>query len=47
MARLRLELPEALSFEEGAAIACGTGTAYGLVRLLDGYAALIEKHGRQ
>src|SRR5437588_1345321 len=28
-------LPEALSFEEGAAVSCGTGTAYGALRRLD------------
>lgn len=30
-----VELPESLSFETGAAIACGTGTAYGALRRLD------------
>jgi threonine dehydrogenase-like Zn-dependent dehydrogenase len=30
-----VELPEALSFEEGAAIACGTGTAYAALKRLD------------
>jgi len=28
-------LPESLSFEEGAAISCGTGTAYGALKRLD------------
>ena len=28
-------LPDALSFEEGAAVSCGTGTAYGALRRLD------------
>src|SRR5437588_5407865 len=28
-------LPETLSFEEGAAVSCGTGTAYGALRRLD------------
>jgi len=28
-------LPEALTFEEGAAVSCGTGTAYGALRRLD------------
>ena len=28
-------LPDAISFEEGAAISCGTGTAYGALRRLD------------
>ena len=28
-------LPDALSFEEGAAISCGTGTAYGALKRLD------------
>ena len=28
-------LPEALSFEEGAAVSCGTGTAYGALKRLD------------
>ena len=31
-ARTLVELPEALSFAEGAAVACGTGTAYGALR---------------
>jgi D-arabinose 1-dehydrogenase-like Zn-dependent alcohol dehydrogenase len=30
-----VELPEALSFAEGAAIACGTGTAYAALKRLD------------
>lgn len=30
-----VELPEELSFEEGAAIACGTGTAYAALKRLD------------
>jgi threonine dehydrogenase-like Zn-dependent dehydrogenase len=33
-ARTLVPLPEALSFETGAAIACGTGTAYGALRRL-------------
>ena len=28
-------LPDALSFEEGAAISCGTGTAYAALRRID------------
>src|SRR3989442_15409712 len=28
-------LPDSLSFEEGAAISCGTGTAYGALKRLD------------
>jgi D-arabinose 1-dehydrogenase-like Zn-dependent alcohol dehydrogenase len=28
-------LPDALSFEEGAAVSCGTGTAYGALRRID------------
>lgn len=31
-ARTLVELPEELSFSEGAAVACGTGTAYGALR---------------
>src|SRR5207253_3554392 len=31
-ARTIVELPEELSFAEGAAVACGTGTAYGALR---------------
>ncbi len=34
-ARTLVLLPEPLSFEEGAAIACGTGTAYGALKRLD------------
>jgi threonine dehydrogenase-like Zn-dependent dehydrogenase len=34
-ARTLLPLPEALSFEEGAAVACGTGTAYMALKRLD------------
>jgi threonine dehydrogenase-like Zn-dependent dehydrogenase len=34
-ARTMVPLPEALSFEEGAAISCGTGTAWGALRRLD------------
>jgi threonine dehydrogenase-like Zn-dependent dehydrogenase len=34
-ARPLVPLPEAVSFEEGAAISCGTGTAYGAVKRLD------------
>ncbi|HEV8617129.1 MAG TPA: zinc-binding dehydrogenase, partial [Methylomirabilota bacterium] len=34
-ARTCVPLPEALSFEEGAAISCGTGTAYGALKRLD------------
>ena len=30
-----VELPEALSFQEGAAISCGTGTAYAALKRLD------------
>ena len=33
-ARTNVELPEALSFAEGAAVACGTGTAYGALKRL-------------
>jgi len=33
--RTLVPLPEALSFEEGAAISCGTGTAYGALKRLD------------
>src|SRR5437867_12997164 len=28
-------MPDAISFEEGAAISCGTGTAYGALKRLD------------
>ncbi len=34
-ARTLVKLPEALSWEVGAAIACGTGTAYGALRRMD------------
>src|SRR2546423_9660055 len=34
-ARTLVPLPEELSFEEGAAISCGTGTAYGALKRLD------------
>ncbi len=34
-ARTLVALPEALSFETGAAIACGTGTAYGALRRMN------------
>ena len=34
-ARTLVELPDELSFEEGAAISCGTGTAYGALKRLD------------
>jgi len=34
-ARTLVPLPEAVSFEEGAAISCGTGTAYGALKRLD------------
>jgi D-arabinose 1-dehydrogenase-like Zn-dependent alcohol dehydrogenase len=34
-ARTLVPLPDALSFEEGAAISCGTGTAYGALKRLD------------
>ncbi len=34
-ARTLVLLPDALSFEEGAAISCGTGTAYGALKRLD------------
>ncbi len=34
-ARTLVELPDALSFETGAAIACGTGTAYGAIRRMN------------
>jgi threonine dehydrogenase-like Zn-dependent dehydrogenase len=34
-ARTCVPLPEPLSFEEGAAISCGTGTAYGALKRLD------------
>src|SRR5439155_227533 len=34
-ARTLVPLPDALSFEEGAAVSCGTGTAYGALKRLD------------
>lgn len=34
-ARTLVDLPESLSFETGAAISCGTGTAYGALRRLN------------
>ena len=34
-ARTLVSLPDELSFEEGAAISCGTGTAYGALKRLD------------
>src|SRR5215510_12098718 len=34
-ARTLVPLPEEISFEEGAAISCGTGTAYGALKRLD------------
>jgi threonine dehydrogenase-like Zn-dependent dehydrogenase len=34
-ARTLVPLPDSLSFEEGAAISCGTGTAYGALKRLD------------
>ena len=34
-ARTNVPLPEELSFEEGAAVSCGTGTAYGALKRLD------------
>jgi (R,R)-butanediol dehydrogenase/meso-butanediol dehydrogenase/diacetyl reductase len=34
-ARTLVPLPEAVTFEEGAAISCGTGTAYGALKRLD------------
>jgi threonine dehydrogenase-like Zn-dependent dehydrogenase len=34
-ARTLVPLPDTLSFEEGAAISCGTGTAYGALKRLD------------
>ena len=34
-ARTLVELPDELSFEEGAAISCGTGTAYGALKRLN------------
>src|SRR5919108_4825861 len=34
-ARTLVPLPDVLSFEEGAAISCGTGTAYGALKRLD------------
>jgi D-arabinose 1-dehydrogenase-like Zn-dependent alcohol dehydrogenase len=34
-ARTNVPLPDELSFEEGAAVACGTGTAYGALKRLD------------
>ena len=34
-ARTMVPLPEPLSFEEGAAVSCGTGTAWGALRRLD------------
>jgi threonine dehydrogenase-like Zn-dependent dehydrogenase len=34
-ARTNVPLPDALSFEEGAAVSCGTGTAYGALKRLD------------
>jgi len=34
-ARTNVEMPEELSFAEGAAVACGTGTAYGALRRLE------------
>src|SRR5919198_882003 len=34
-ARTLVPLPDELSFEEGAAISCGTGTAYGALKRLD------------
>ena len=34
-ARTMVPLPEELSFEEGAAVSCGTGTAWGALRRLD------------
>jgi threonine dehydrogenase-like Zn-dependent dehydrogenase len=34
-ARTLVPLPEELSFEEGAAVSCGTGTAYGALKRLD------------
>lgn len=34
-ARALVPLPESISFEEGAALACGTGTAYGALARLD------------
>src|SRR5499425_2926822 len=34
-ARTNVPLPDELSFEEGAAVSCGTGTAYGALKRLD------------
>src|SRR5713101_6356371 len=34
-ARTNVPLPDELSFEEGAAISCGTGTAYGALKRID------------
>lgn len=34
-AHMCLDLPDGMSFEEGAAVACGTGTAYAAVKKLD------------